>query len=108
MEIPKKIYLQIQEINDGDIYPLYEGLDECTWHADRVFASDIEYELAGENERMTNEAKDWLDAYHAERATNIRLRAAINYYFAVLDEVTGGAWREKPDHVQQELLTAIK
>lgn len=33
---------------------------------------------------------------------------AINYYFAVLDEVNGKTWKNKPDHVTEKMLSAVK
>lgn len=41
------------------------------------------------------------------QAENERLRNAIQYYFSVLDEVTGKTWRDRPDHVQGRMLSAM-
>jgi len=48
-QIPSKIYLQVQDIDTDE--PI-QSLDGCTWCADRIMRTDVEYELAGENERL--------------------------------------------------------
>lgn len=42
MTTPEKIYLQLQEEQEGEDVA-FESLGECTWCADRIFDSDVEY-----------------------------------------------------------------
>lgn len=52
-QIPSKIYLQIQDIDTDE--PI-QSLDGCTWCADRIMKTDVEYvllnDLQAENARL--------------------------------------------------------
>lgn len=48
-----------------------------------------------------------LDDLIKAEAARKELAESIEYYFSVLDEVRGGEWREKPDHVLAKMLAAL-
>ena len=52
--IPKKIYLQVGDVEDLDIS--FKELRGITWSTERIDSSDIEYILNGNTEKRESEA----------------------------------------------------